>query len=414
MAALLGPTNESGIKYTLTSPSGYIAVFNDETDPNYVGGLTADEAITGFDSAEIIESFQQRTEDDGALHGSFFFGRRPITMSGNIVPTTSLDRATRLNLLLRCVKDCMRSDGTLSFTPTGGEAVFINVRAQQPPRVRGKWVKEFFLSLVAADPRFYSVKQMTAYFENTSTSAQSYRRFTYSSSSTSLATRSVYIPAGTWTVRIPVRQSAGTAKTITPTLASGTVVSSPNLTATVGSWTEIVRTFTTTNAVTVASLLTLTLNSSLAAAQYIDVGPIVFESASGLRPGDASSFATNWAAGAGYTMSNQTATPSLGIENQGNAPSAPRLRIIGPYTAQAFVWGGGYINQTASYSAAQWAVIDTYNKTVLKDNVTNDYASVGATFWSGINPGNYHPYIAALTGGSTATRYELSWRNAYL
>lgn len=44
---------EASIKYTFVGPSGARAVLNDPTDPDFVGYLDGEEAISGIDSPEI-------------------------------------------------------------------------------------------------------------------------------------------------------------------------------------------------------------------------------------------------------------------------------------------------------------------------------------------------------------------------
>lgn len=151
--------NEFGIKYTLTGPDGTSAVFNDQADPNYVGVLTE---ITGFDSPDVRESADDLVQMDGGIHGDFFYGRRPITMTGLILnPSGLTDRADRAMLVSRA-SDAMRGDASLVFTPPGGVQSIIWVRRQQPLRITGGWQKQFQLQLVAADPRVYSYALNTA------------------------------------------------------------------------------------------------------------------------------------------------------------------------------------------------------------------------------------------------------------
>lgn len=423
MAALLGPTNESGIVYYLYGSNGARVVFNDPTDPDYVGPLSGDDGITGLDFAEIIESSAQKTEDDGATHGNFYLGRRPITMTGAIVPTSSLDRATRLHKLKSVLSSILRNDGTLYFTPTGGEQVYVNVRAQQPPRFRGKWTKEFFVSLVAADPRFYSTKRKTAYFENGSSASPTFRRFTWASGTgTSLATRNVYLPAGTWTMRTWVKRSTA-AGTLAAAITPNSALSSTPASLTTG-WTELTQTVTTTNPEGSATTVALNLGAALTAGQWIEIGPTVFESAAGLAPSDAATFATNWTAGAGYTASHVTASPPTGIENQGNTVAPPRGRLVGPGTNVVATYGktvtGGvaaFQLVGATYAGSDYVVVDVNNKTAIKNGSTNDYASVLASanvFYGGLPAGFFMPTFHVASGGSTATRLETTWRNTYL
>lgn len=144
-----------GAIYTLTSPTGDVAVFNDPTSPDYVGMLTE---VTGLDSAEVRESAEDLVEADGGAHGYFYFGRRPIVLSGRVFGHASiternlrLDRARRASMSLRPKIDATGAitEGTLAWTPTGGLPVFTTVRRQQPFRESGNWVKDFQIPLVS-------------------------------------------------------------------------------------------------------------------------------------------------------------------------------------------------------------------------------------------------------------------------
>lgn len=147
---------ETGVTYELTNSDGYSAVFNDTTDSDYVGGLNGDDAITGLDSPEIRESFADLVEADGAIHNTFYHGRRPITMQGQIQSTSNTTRNERMTRLQRATNS-LSADGTLAWTPTGSIKQFVRVRKQQPTRFTGTGTsKNFFISLVAADPRIYA------------------------------------------------------------------------------------------------------------------------------------------------------------------------------------------------------------------------------------------------------------------
>jgi hypothetical protein len=148
-----------GAVYTLTGPDGTQAVFNDSTDPSFVGYISE---ASGLDSPEVRENAENLTGLDGGIHGSFFYGRRQITLSG-IIPNvhSPKDRNQKMTKLLHAC-NAMRADATLEWTPEGGEAQFLNVRRAQPVRITGNWVKEFQVPLVAADPRIYSTLVQTA------------------------------------------------------------------------------------------------------------------------------------------------------------------------------------------------------------------------------------------------------------
>lgn len=139
--------------YTLTGPDGTRAVFNNMADRDYVGMLTE---ITGLDSPEVRESAEEAVQMDGGLHGDFFFGRRPVTLTGLILNPASVGERDRRMTKIARASNAMRADAQLSWVSEGGVQQYINVRRQQPLRVSGGWQKSFQLGLVAADPRIYN------------------------------------------------------------------------------------------------------------------------------------------------------------------------------------------------------------------------------------------------------------------
>lgn len=141
-----------GVKYTLTGPDGAQAVFNDDTSPYYVGVLSSDSS--GLDSADVRENAADMVEFDGGIHGNFYYGRRPVVLSGTILATSATDRNTKVAKLQRA-SNAMRGDATLVWQPEGGLEQFVKLRRQQPLRVTGPFVKAFQLAMVAADPRIY-------------------------------------------------------------------------------------------------------------------------------------------------------------------------------------------------------------------------------------------------------------------
>lgn len=154
----VGP--QYGVKHTLIGPDGTTAVFNDDTDPNYVGMLTE---TTGFDSPDVRENADDLVEMDGGLHGNFFYGRRPITMSGlSFGHESAAERNMRMTRLMQAT-NAMRADATLLWQADGGAPTqFMTLRRQQPLRITGGWNKEFQIAMVAADPRIYSAELHSA------------------------------------------------------------------------------------------------------------------------------------------------------------------------------------------------------------------------------------------------------------
>lgn len=157
--AYLPLATEVGAIYTLTSPDGVTAVFNDPGDANYVGMLTD---VTGLDSADVRESANDLTEADGGVHGDFYFSRRPITLSGLVFGHGSVQERSRRLDLARRASMALRGDSTLTWTPQGGVQMFVPVRRQQPFRESGAWVKSFQIALVCQYATLFGTALKTA------------------------------------------------------------------------------------------------------------------------------------------------------------------------------------------------------------------------------------------------------------
>lgn len=159
---------EYGAKFTLSSPAG-TAVFNDATDGNYVGELTA---IEGLDGAEIREGGENLVEFDGGIHDDrFFYGRRPVSLQGVIRGYTTVSgRNTIMQKLSDVVHAAMTSNATLKWTPSGASGnVTLSLRKQLPMRFDGGWMKTFNAGMVAGDPRVYSEFSSSADFTTPTT-----------------------------------------------------------------------------------------------------------------------------------------------------------------------------------------------------------------------------------------------------
>lgn len=146
--------HEIGITYELTGPDGTRAVFQNSGDTDFVGYISE---ITGLDSADVREQSEDKPGADGAVHGDFFAGRRPVTVEGTISvgadsPTI---RNSRIDRLLRATL-ALRSDAVLKWQETGGVARQISLRRQQPTRISGLRPKKFLVAMVAENPRIVS------------------------------------------------------------------------------------------------------------------------------------------------------------------------------------------------------------------------------------------------------------------
>lgn len=139
---------QNGCKYVLTL-GGARVTFNDPSDADNVGALSD---ITGLDSAEVRESAEDLVQADGGAHGNFYWGRRPIVITGvTYGHATDAIRDERLDRIRRA-SAALRSDAILQWqnTPTGSTLSMQTwVRRQQPLRLTGGWNKDFQISLVS-------------------------------------------------------------------------------------------------------------------------------------------------------------------------------------------------------------------------------------------------------------------------
>lgn len=148
-----------GVKFVLTR-GAYRATFNDPSDIDNLGSLTG---ADGLDSPEVREQGENLQEFDGGIHADrFYYGRRPVTLSGVIHGHATVSARNDKLQKLMDVTNAMRDDMTLTWQPAGGMEVSIKLRRQQPLRVEGLGPnKTFTAGMVAADHRIYSTAQVT-------------------------------------------------------------------------------------------------------------------------------------------------------------------------------------------------------------------------------------------------------------
>ena len=407
--------------YTINAPAPSTgrAVLNDPTDPDFVGWLDGDEAITGIDSPDIRDSYADYADRDGGMAGSSFYTRRAIVLNGKVIPTSVSDRNTKIGKLMAAT-DARFADGFINWVPAGGERVYLAFRRQLPLRVKGGFNKDFQIGLVCAEPRILTSRRITQYTEtNGNTVTRDYRRFTWASGSgVALASRDLFLPPGDWILTIPIKRST-TAGTLRIDASNSTGANTPaNLTT---GWTDAVQARVTANAANVATVITLTLSAALTAGQWVEVGDIRASSVIGLAPADNANIATNWTGGAGYTASFETAAPPPAYIRQPGSVTAPtRVRAIGPFSNAFFAPAADnqvQLQPSAAYTGAEYAVIDFNLRTVLKNATTNDYAAnqVGNSTWGGVPAeSNADGFILAFGGAGTSTRMETTWRGAWL
>jgi len=151
---------EQGAIYELIGPDGWRAVLNNPGDPDHVGFLTEPPSGIG-DGAEVRESADVIVEGDGGVHGNFYRGRRPWTMTGLIDTTVrpidgNVEMVVVVNRRIQRLKRAtrgLRADTTLRWSPQGGVPVELRARRQTSPRFTNRLPKAFTFGMVSAEWR---------------------------------------------------------------------------------------------------------------------------------------------------------------------------------------------------------------------------------------------------------------------
>lgn len=153
---------EYGCRFELVGPDGTIAVFNDSTDPNYVGNLDP-EQCSGLDSPDVREDAADAVEEDGGIQGDNYYARRAIILAGIVIAGTPTQRNERVAKIKRA-SNAMRADATLSWKPVelSGKAVQVKVRRQQRVIITKGYVKSFQVPLASASALIHSAEEKTA------------------------------------------------------------------------------------------------------------------------------------------------------------------------------------------------------------------------------------------------------------
>lgn len=231
MSYVVGP--QYGVPYTLEGPDGAIAVFNDQTSP-YFAGVLVPEECSGLDSAETRESAAERTEQDGAIQGDNWYGKRAIILGGELLVSGTIARNEAAARVMRA-SNAMRKDATLIWTPDGGEQVFVKVRRSQRTTIAGNWNKKFQIPLTAADPRIYSTLLTTGTVSAAAATeaGRSYnKKFNYIYGATA-ANGVLFVTNNGWGESPPIIRVYGPG--INPSLINNTTGQSINLTYTLTS-----------------------------------------------------------------------------------------------------------------------------------------------------------------------------------
>jgi len=151
MAVLLNPIGvEVGLRYVIVGPDGTRAVFNDTTDPDFVGFLDGEDGVTGLERAGVRSSVDSLPEADGQIHGAFRYEGLSFTLKGIIPPDASNGGSwvERQAKLLRATA-AMRADARLFWTPTSAPPVQVSFRQAQPTRITKRRPKACLVTGIA-------------------------------------------------------------------------------------------------------------------------------------------------------------------------------------------------------------------------------------------------------------------------
>lgn len=145
---------EYSVQFTLTTPGPDIT-FNAGTGDEY---FLDPQMCSGLDGAPYRVTVDDAPQDDGGIVFDGFKGPRHVVLGGVLLNRTgtAAARNTMEDNLVAALDSIVSADGTLAWTPSGGSARSLTVRAEIPvafPTWAGyAFTKQFVFGLVAADP----------------------------------------------------------------------------------------------------------------------------------------------------------------------------------------------------------------------------------------------------------------------
>lgn len=415
---------EIGAKYTLTGPDGTVAVFNDPTDPNYVGVLSE---VTGLDSAPVRESADDLVQTDGGWHGDFWYSRRPITLSGTVYGhSDAASRALRIDRM-RTASNAMRGDAILSWqnNAVGSVPMQTWVRRQQPLRISGNWNKDFQMLFVSQFAPLFS-QQL---HQQTNVNLIGNPSFETNTNGWSGGTTArVAFGSAITRVTTTAQSGAASAQVVTSTTPANQGIDWGSLTV-VGGQEYTVSAYVKGNAggetlrlvagdATVGTVSTnITATTSFQRVNLTFVPSV--SGTTGIAVINTTAGVSTFFVDAVQVVAGPTLPPyfdtvgTLVAENHGDYPSYPTLTIVGPSTNPVVTntTTGAALHFLSGYSVASGhsVAVDTLNHLAILDSATNQTGSldfVNST-WPTIVRGNN---TFSLSGGGSVL---LSWRDCW-
>lgn len=432
MALPAGP--EYAAKYTLTGPDGTVAVFNDSTSPNFVGSLSPESS--GLDSADVRESAVDAVEEDGGVHGNFYYGRRPVVLQGTIIATSAEDRNKKA-AKLQAASNAMRGDATLKWTPAGGEELELKLRRQQPVRITKGFVKEFQIPMVSATATINAIsatKSLTFAVATKSpasvvsatgigttawTNPENAKVFDGIYATNTIAASggiSNYLKATKFGFAIPGaaeirdievecvrRDGLETIKDNTVQLVKNNVIGGSSIPITT-KWGNA----GSLGLYKAAALWGLVMAPADINAENFGAALSAKNESGGPVTGSVDSFVINVI---------YTTTTGVEVVNNGNATARPIIKITGPVTNPTITNSttGEVLTISATIAAGHYITVDFNNRTVIKDGTTSEYSIIvfASSVWWGLRPG---ANIINLGGSSTsaATKLDVTYASAWV
>lgn len=154
---------EFGCPATLSTPSGSID-FNDFVGAGANGTIWLIQNIDGLDGEPLRAPMDDKAGADGAWLYEFFGSARHITVSGIMIPASTLSAWQQIqtrNQMEQSLRIKCRSmkgygvTGTWSWTPTGMGTYSVTVKCDVMPTFPGEGIiKQFVFGLVSGDSSY--------------------------------------------------------------------------------------------------------------------------------------------------------------------------------------------------------------------------------------------------------------------
>lgn len=132
---------------TLATPAGRVA-FNPVAggDGYYLTNLP------GLGQAPLRAPVDDRSQTGGGIVHPFFKAARRMTVEGFILPVVGATLVTMMDALTGALESIEQTDGTWTWTPTGGSLKTLTVRCEINVDYLSARPKTFAFGLIAADP----------------------------------------------------------------------------------------------------------------------------------------------------------------------------------------------------------------------------------------------------------------------